>query len=122
MTFDFDTFINGVCIGKSNSNGTVKAGLFGKIANYIPLNAEIIPFALTGDFHQDYQKAKPDTLDETVITSETIHLTVRKADFPKRYPKAQPGDLIGMDSLRFEIVDMREHIPGSQTLVLHEVI
>ena len=68
------------------------------------------------------KKGKLSNSQIVTMLSEAIRLVVRKADFPKRYPKAQPGDLIGMDSLRFEIIDIREHISGSQTLLLHEII
>ena len=122
MAFDFDTFINGVCIGNRNDNGTVKAGVFGKVAKYTPLKRYVMPFEIAGDFHKDYEKAKPDTMDETVITSEQLRFVVRCIDFPKRYPEAQQGDFIHIGLLRLQIVDIRQHIPGSQTLFLHEVI
>lgn len=122
MAFDFDTFINEVCIGTSNHNGVVKAGIFGKMAYYIPLSSKVKPFVIIGDFHKDYQAARLETMDETLITSEKIRLCVREVVFPKYYPKAQQGDVIAIDSLRFEIVDIRQHIPRSQMLFLHEVI
>ena len=122
MSFDFDTFINQVCVGTSDQNGEIKAGIFGKVATYTPLRSPAMSFKLAGDFHKDYQKSQPESLDETVITSESIRFVVRLHDFPKRYPKPQQGDVIRIGLLRFDIMDIREHIPGSQTLFLHETI
>jgi len=105
---DFDNFINKPCVE-----------IFGQEATYIPANNDFDSFTIKGDFHKDYRGVKTDSA-EVEISSNEIVLFVRDVAMPSNYPKANQGDFIEIQSTRYQIIDIQQHIPGSKKLVLHE--
>jgi hypothetical protein len=106
--FDFDEFINRPCLK-----------IFGKKTTYIPANNSFDSFEIKGDFHKNYKEAKADEATVGVSSYEVV-LFVRDADMAQNYPKANQGDFIEIENLRYQIIDIQHHIPGSKKLVLHE--
>ena len=106
--FNFDDFVNKPCVE-----------IFGRIALYIPANSDFESFTIKGDFHKDYQEIKTD-YSEVEISSDKIVIFVRDVGMALNYPKANQGDFIEVENLRYQIIDIQIHIPGSKKLILHE--
>ena len=110
--FNFDQFINLPCIA-----------IFGKSFNYVPANSNFAAFSIKGDFHRDYKAVNPESL-HLEISSSKIVLFIRDSDMSPNYPKANPGDFIETDNLpqnlRYQIINIEPHLPGSKKLILHE--
>jgi hypothetical protein len=106
--FNFDNFINKPCIE-----------IFGIAARYIPANSNFDSFAIKGDFHRNYKEIKTDS-STTSVSSYEIVLFVRDIDMISNYPKANQGDFIEIENLRYQIIDIQPHLPGSKKLILHE--
>lgn len=106
--FDFDKFINQPCVG-----------IFGRDVTYIPANNDFESFVIRGDFHHDYQGVKTNS-SEVEISSSEIVIFLRDVDMPTLYPKAKQGDFVEVETLRYQIIDIQIHIPGSKKLILHE--
>ncbi len=105
---DFDNFINKPCVE-----------IFGRVVTYIPANNDFDSFAIKGDFHKDYKDVKTDS-SEVEISSNEIVLFVRDVSMPLDYPKANQGDFVEVENIRYQIIDIQQHIPGSKKLILHE--
>lgn len=105
---DFDNFINKPCVE-----------IFGQEATYIPANSDFDSFIIKGDFHKNYSGVNTKS-SEVEISSNEIALFVRDVAMPPDYPKANQGDFIELQSTRYQIIDIQQHIPGSKKLVLHE--
>ena len=108
MSFNFDDFINKPSIG-----------VFGRSAIIIPANDQCVPFKIRGDFHENYQEVN-NKATYADISSNEIVIFVRNADLPDYYPKINQGDKVKIAGKYYEIIDIRNHIPGSKKLVLHE--
>ncbi len=106
--FDFDKFVNQPCIT-----------IFGKNTRYIPANSNFDSFAIKGDFHKDYQEVKTSSSTPSVSSYEIV-LFVRDMDMASHYPKVNQGDFIEIENLRYQIIDIQPHLPGSKKLILHE--
>jgi hypothetical protein len=106
--FNFDEFVNKPCIE-----------IFGREVSYIPASSDFEAFAIRGDFHRDYQGVK-NSSTEVEISSSEIVIFLRDIDMSTSYPKAKQGDFIEIDDLRYQIIDIQQHIPGSKKLILHE--
>ena len=106
--FNFDDFVNKPCIE-----------IFGRVALYIPANSDFESFTIKGDFHKDYQEIKTDS-SAVEISSDKIVIFIRDVDMTLNYPKAAQGDFIEVENLRYQIIDVQIHIPGSKKLILHE--
>ena len=106
--FNFDDFVNKPCVE-----------IFGIEALYIPANSDFESFTIKGDFHKDYQEAKTDS-SEVEISSDKIVIFVRDVAMAAHYQKANQGDFVEVESLRYQIIDIQQHIPGSKKLILHE--
>lgn len=106
--FNFDDFVNKPCVE-----------IFGREALYIPANSDFESFTINGDFHKDYQGVKTDS-SEVEISSSKIVIFVRDVAMTSDYPKANQGDFIEVENLRYQIIDIQAHIPGSKKLILHE--
>ena len=106
--FDFDKFVNQPCIA-----------IFGKNTTYIPANSDFDSFEIKGDFHKNYKEVKTDISTPSVSSYEIV-LFVRDVDMAQSYPKANQGDFIIVENLRYQIIDIQAHIPGSKKLILHE--
>ena len=122
MAFNFDNFINKVCVGDKDINGNVREGIFGRNVLYIPANTGINSFAIAGDFHKAYEEVQPNTLENASITSSQITLFIREDNMPEIYKKPLQGDYVEVDDVKFQIIDVQIHIPGSLKLILHENI
>ena len=105
---DFDNFINKPCIE-----------IFGKSVTYIPANSDFESFSIKGDFHKDYKGVKTDS-SEVEISSAEIALFMRDVGMPENYQKANQGDFVEVENMRYQIIDIQPHLPGSKKLVLHE--
>lgn len=105
---DFDNFINKPCVE-----------IFGREITYIPANNDFESFVIKGDFHKDYSGVNTKT-SEVEISSFEIVLFVREIAMPSNYPKANQGDFIEVENIRYQIIDIQQHIPGSKKLILHE--
>ena len=105
---DFDNFINKPCVE-----------IFGRETTYIPANNDFDSFVIKGDFHKDYKGVKADS-SEVEISSNEIVLFVRDVSMPPDYPKANQGDFVEVENIRYQIIDIQQHIPGSKKLILHE--
>jgi hypothetical protein len=106
--FDFDKFVNQPCIS-----------IFGKNTTYIPGNSNFNSFAIKGDFHRNYKEIKTDSSTPSVSSYEIV-LFVRDLDMALHYRKANQGDFIEIENLRYQIIDIQPHLPGSKKLILHE--
>lgn len=106
--FNFDDFVNKPCVE-----------IFGREALYIPANSDFESFTIKGDFHKDYQEAKTDS-SEVEISSDKIVIFVRDVAMAAHYQKANQGDFIEVENMRYQIIDIQQHIPGSKKLILHE--
>jgi len=106
--FDFDGFVNKPSIQ-----------IFGRSATITPANDQFAPFAINGDFHENYQEVS-NKATEVDISSNEIVIFVRNADLPDNYTKINQGDKIKIDGKDYQIIDVQAHIPGSKKLVLHE--
>ena len=105
---DFDNFINKPCVE-----------IFGRVVNYIPANSDFDSFEIKGDFHKDYKEIKTDSSTPSVSSYEIV-LFVRDVDMAQDYPKANQGDFIFVENVRYQIIDIQPHLPGSKKLILHE--
>lgn len=105
---DFDNFINKPCVE-----------IFGREATYIPANNDFDSFTIKGDFHKDYSGVNTKS-SEVEISSNEIVLFVRDVAMPQNYPKANQGDFIEVENIRYQIIDIQQHLPGSKKLILHE--
>ena len=105
---DFDNFINKPCVE-----------IFGREATYIPANNDFDSFTIKGDFHKDYKGVKADS-SEVEISSNEIVLFVRDVSMPPDYSKANQGDFVEVENIRYQIIDIQQHLPGSKKLILHE--
>lgn len=105
---DFDNFINKPCIE-----------IFGNFATYIPADSNFYSFTIKGDFHKDYLSVTTKSL-EMDITSNEIVLFIRDISMPPSYPKANQGDFVEIEKVRYQIIDIQQHLPGSKKLILHE--
>ena len=105
---DFDDFINKPCVE-----------IFGRTVTYIPANKDFNSFTIKGDFHQDYSGVNTKSL-EVEISSNEIVLFMRDVAMPQNYSKANQGDFIEVENIRYQIIDIQRHIPGSKKLILHE--
>lgn len=117
--FDFDKFINRVCIGETTTDGGVIKGIFGRDTLYIPDNSETPPFAIVADFHKAYKEVEIKAL-EIPISSVDIAAFIRICDMPVEYPEIRQGDFLKIDNEIFEIINVEYHIPGTQKVILHE--
>jgi uncharacterized protein (UPF0128 family) len=54
------------------------------------------------------------------ISSNEIVLFVRDVSMPTEYSKANQGDFVEVENIRYQIIDIQQHIPGSKKLILHE--
>ncbi len=106
--FNFDKFVNQPCIA-----------IFGKNTIYIPANNKFDPFEIKGDFHKDYQEIKTNSSTSSISSYEIV-LFVRDLDMASHYPKANQGDFIEIENLRYQIIDIQPHLPGSKKLILYE--
>lgn len=106
--FDFDNFVNKPCME-----------IFGRPIIYRPKNPAHDPFPITGDFHESFIEVNLKDADAD-ISSAKIVLFVRLIDFPPTYPQPKAGDYVSVGDLKYQIVDIEHHIPGSRKLVLHE--
>lgn len=105
---DFDNFINKPCVE-----------IFGREATYISANNDFDSFTIKGDFHKDYKGIKADS-SEVEISSNEIVLFVRDVSMPPSYSKANQGDFVEVENIRYQIIDIQQHLPGSKKLILHE--
>jgi hypothetical protein len=39
---------------------------------------------------------------------------------PLDYPKENQGDFVEVENIRYQIIDIQQHLPGSKKLILHE--
>lgn len=117
--FDFDNFINRVCIGETTVDGELKEGIFGQKALYMPDNPENPPFAVLVDFHKAYKEVDIKALD-VPISSTDIAAFIRLCDMPTNYPKILQGDHLKIGRQVFDIINVEYHIPGTQKAILHE--
>ena len=106
--FRFDDFVNKPCLE-----------IFGLTALYIPANNNFASFTIKGDFHKNYQQIKTDSSDAEISSSKIV-IFVRDIAMASYYLKANQGDLIEIENLRYQIIDIHPHIPGSKKLILHE--
>ncbi len=72
-----------------------------------------------GDFHQDYKQVTTNSSKAEISSSEIV-IFVRDADMASNYLKANQGDFIEVENLRYQIIDIQFHISGSKKLILHE--
>lgn len=108
--FDHDNFINGPC-----------QSIFGRQIQYIPANNKIAPFQIRGDFHEAYVDINLKIITEAEISSSKIALFVRLIEFPAVYNQVLQGDFVVVDGIKYQVIDIEPHIPGSKKLILHEV-
>jgi hypothetical protein len=54
------------------------------------------------------------------ISSDKIVIFVRNVAMAAHYQKANQGDFIEVENLRYQIIDIQPHLPGSKKLILHE--
>lgn len=105
--FDFDTFVN-----------KTAHGIFGRPITYRPKNGTA-SFGLSGDFHVSYMDINLVNAGADISSAQTV-VFVRLVEFPKEYPNPRGGDFVTIDGQDYQIIDVQEHIPGSQKLVLHK--
>lgn len=117
--FDFDTFVNRPCIGGKDKNGNLKEGIFGRQALYMPADENNPPFKVLVDFHKAYEKVELQ-VGHVPITSTEITAFLRDAHLPEEYPEILQGDNLLVGDVLYQIIDVKEHIPGTKALVLHE--
>lgn len=106
--FNFDDFVNRPAMN-----------IFGRPVLYRPKNTEYQAFAITGDFHKSYMEINLKNAGAD-ISSAKIVLFVRLVDFPSSYPEPRAGDYVEIWEIRYQIIDIEHHIPGSRKLILHE--
>lgn len=106
--FNFDDFVNRPAMN-----------IFGRPVLYRPKNTEYQAFAITGDFHKSYMEINLKNAGAD-ISSAKIVLFVRLADFPSSYPEPRAGDYVEIWEIKYQIIDIEHHIPGSRKLILHE--
>ena len=118
MAFDFDNFVNRVCIGRRAAGG-LKEGLFGRMAAYVPADTGRQPFAVPVDFHEAYEKVELE-VGSVPITSTEVTAFLRLALMPVEYPAVLQGDFLEIEGRRWQIIDVKAFIPGVQKAVLHD--
>ncbi|MBQ8729152.1 MAG: hypothetical protein IKJ62_00290 [Alphaproteobacteria bacterium] len=106
--FNFDDFVNRPAMN-----------IFGRPVLYRPKNTEYQAFAITGDFHKSYMEINLKNAGAD-ISSAKIVLFVRLVDFPSSYPEPRAGDYVEIWEIKYQIIDIEHHIPGSRKLILHE--
>lgn len=106
--FNFDDFVNRPAMN-----------IFGRPVLYRPKNTEYQAFAITGDFHKSYMEINLKNAGAD-ISSAKIVLFVRLVDFPSSYPEPRAGDYVEIWEIKYQIIDIEYHIPGSRKLILHE--
>ena len=106
--FNFDDFVNRPAMN-----------IFGRPVLYRPKNTEYQAFAITGDFHKSYMEINLKNAGAD-ISSAKIVLFVRLVDFPSSYPDPRAGDYVEIWEIKYQIIDIEHHIPGSRKLILHE--
>lgn len=106
--FNFDDFVNRPAMN-----------IFGRPVLYRPKNTEYQAFAITGDFHKSYMEINLKNAGAD-ISSAKIVLFVRLVDFPSPYPEPRAGDYVEIWEIKYQIIDIEHHIPGSRKLILHE--
>ena len=111
--FDFDTFINKVCIGDG-----LKEGIFGRLATYTPSNTEIPSFQIMVDFDKAYKKVELEVGNVPVTSSEIVAF-LRLKDLPEEYKEVLQGDFLTVEKEVFQIIDVRDDISGVKKVVLH---
>lgn len=106
--FKFDDFVNRPAMA-----------IFGRPVLYRPKNTAYQAFAITGDFHKSYMEINLKNASAD-ISSAKIVLFVRLVDFPSSYPEPKAGDYVEIWEIKYQIIDIEHHIPGSRKLILHE--
>ena len=106
--FNFDDFVNRPAMN-----------IFGRPVLYRPKNTDYQAFAITGDFHKSYMEINLKNAGAD-ISSAKIVLFVRLIDFPSSYPEPRAGDYVEIWEIKYQIIDIEHHIPGSRKLILHE--
>lgn len=106
--FDHDNFINAAC-----------QSIFGRKTIYKPEERKVKPFDISGDFHESFIDINLKT-NEVDISSAKIVLFVRLVEFPKDYKEPKQGDFVIVDDLKYQVIDIEAHIPGSKKLILQE--
>ena len=106
--FNFDDFVNRPAMD-----------IFGRPVTYRPKNTAHEPFAITGDFHESFMEIDLKNAGAD-ISSAKIVLFVRLIDFPTYYPEPRAGDYVEIWEIKYQIIDIEHHIPGSKKLILHE--
>ena len=106
--FNFDDFVNRPAME-----------IFGRPVMYRPKNTAPEPFAITGDFHESFMEINLKNAGAD-ISSAKIVLFVRLIDFPTYYPEPKAGDYVEIWEIKYQIIDIEHHIPGSKKLILHE--
>lgn len=106
--FDFDNFVN-----------KTAHGIFGRQIAYRPKNTDKQPFTLSGDFHVSYMDISLVNAGADISSAKTV-VFVRLAEFPIEYSAPLAGDYMSIDGKNYQIIDIQEHIPGSQKLILHK--
>lgn len=106
--FNFDDFVNRPAME-----------IFGRPVTYRPKNTAYEPFAITGDFHESFMEIDLKNAGAD-ISSAKIVLFVRLIDFPTYYPEPKAGDYVEIWEIKYQIIDIEHHIPGSKKLILHE--
>lgn len=106
--FNFDDFVNRPAMN-----------IFGRPVLYRPKNTDYQAFAITGDFHKSYMEINLKNAGAD-ISSAKIVLFVRLVDFPSSYPEPRAGDYVEIWEIKYQIIDIEHHIPGSRKLILHE--
>lgn len=115
--FDFDNFINKVCVGQTNEKGELKSGIFGRKAQYIPYNENNSPFFIMVDFHESFQEIQPKTQDIQITSCQTVAF-IRICDMPPTYKTILQGDFLEVGNHKYQIFDVQHQIPGLMKVVL----
>lgn len=109
MAFDFDEYINRVCIGEGTTQG-----VFGVDAIFKPASGGTVN--LTVQFIEDYAEVEFSNATEEVVSDTSLVCFLRTDD-----SGVEPlqGDLIEINSTDYKIIDVQKFVPGSRKLVLH---
>lgn len=111
MAFDFDNYINKICIGEGTEEG-----IFGESAIYKPSVGS--PVNLTLQFIKNYQRLEFSDANDLVTDTEIVCF-LRYDDLGKE-PKQD--DVVEIQGIEYNVFEVQEFMPGARKLVLHKVL